>query len=65
MRGFSSSVIGPEIILFAGASVHLLARKITAWGSEGVNKDRKDILINSLSVSALFTSRLTYNYDSE
>ena len=28
--------IGPEIILFAGASEHLSARKFTGWGSEGV-----------------------------
>ena len=30
-------VIGPENILFAGASVHLSAENFTGWGSEGVN----------------------------
>ena len=30
-------VIGPQNILFAGASVHLSARNFTGWGSEGVN----------------------------
>ena len=45
MRGFSSEdsiesryVIGPEKILFAGASVHLLPGNFTCWGSEGVKQ---------------------------